>query len=79
MDSIDFFDNRETVALNKILELIASSVRIDVAVAFLSLQGWNSIAASIRNFVKSPDHKLRVIVRRDVEQTSPIAVEEIFR
>ena len=76
---IDFFDNRETVALHKMLELIDSSVKIDIAVAFLSLRGWNSISNSIRNFVKSANHKLRIIVRRDAEQTSPISVEEIFR
>jgi HKD family nuclease/ERCC4-related helicase len=74
---VDYIDNFETKALDAIRDLSANAERIDIAVAFLSYRGWVELKPCLMNLV-SRGGGLRVIVRRDVRQTSPEAVEELF-
>jgi len=50
---------------------------VDIAVAFLSYRGWVELKPSLMAVV-GRGGQLRVIVRRDVRQNSPEAVEELF-
>jgi len=74
---VDYIDNFETKALDAIRDLSADAERIDIAVVFLSYRGWVELKPCLTTLV-SRGGQLRVIVRRDVRQTSPEAVEELF-
>jgi SNF2 family DNA or RNA helicase len=74
---VDYIDNFETKALDAIRDLSADAEWIDIAVAFLSYRGWVELKPCLSALV-SRGGRLRVIVRRDVRQTSPEAVEELF-
>jgi len=74
---VDYIDNFETKAIDVIKELSATANRIDIAVAFLSYQGWQQLK-EIFTQVVNRGGKLRIIVRKDKSQTSPEAVEEVF-
>jgi ERCC4-related helicase/HKD family nuclease len=74
---VDYIDNFETKALDVIRDHAAEAERVDIAVAFMSIRGWVELKPSLTAMVMRGG-KLRVIVRRDVRQTSPQAVEEIF-
>jgi ERCC4-related helicase/HKD family nuclease len=78
MLEVDYIDNFQTKALDAIRDLSADAERIDIAVAFLSLRGWLELKPSLTAVV-GRGGRLRVIVRRDVRQNSPEAVEELFR
>src|SRR5881396_1009128 len=75
---VDYIDNFETKALDAIRDLSGDAERVDIAVAFLSYRGWVELKPSLTAVV-SRGGRLRVIVRRDVRQNSPEAVEELFR
>lgn len=74
---VDYIDNFETKALDVICDLSAEAESVDIAVAFLSYRGWMEIKPSLTTLT-SAGGVLRVIVRRDVRQNSPEAVEELF-
>ena len=74
---VDYIDNFETKALDAIRDLSADSDRVDIAVAFLSYRGWVELRPCLTAVVERGG-RLRVIVRRDVRQNSPEAVEELF-
>jgi len=74
---VDYIDNFETKAIDIIRDLAPKSDKIEVAVAFLSNRGWLEIKPSIMSMLERGG-SLKVIVRRDPEQTSPIAVAQIF-
>lgn len=74
---VDYIDNFETKALDAIRDLSADAERVDIAVAFLSYRGWVELKPCLTALVLRGG-RLRVIVRRDVRQTSPEAVEELF-
>lgn len=75
---VDYIDNFETKVLDAIRDLAANAQRVDIAVAFLSFRGWMELKPSFSAMV-SRGGKLRIIVRRDAQQTSADAVEELFR
>ena len=75
---VDYIDNFETKALDTIRDLADEADRINIAVAFLSYRGWLELRPSLTALV-ARGGKLRLIVRRDRQQTSPEAVEEAFR
>ena len=75
---VDYIDNFETKALDVLRDLSAEAERADIAVAFLSYRGWLELKPSLIGMVGRGGH-LRVIVRGDSRQTSPEAVEELFR
>lgn len=75
---VDYIDNFETKALDTIRDLAEEAERIDIAVAFLSHRGWLELKPSLTALLERGG-KLRLIVRRDRQQTSPEAVEEVFR
>ena len=75
---VDYIDNFETKALDAIRDLSADAERVDIAVAFLSYRGWLELKSSLMGLV-GRGGQLRVIVRGDARQTSPEAVEELFR
>ena len=74
---VDYIDNFETKALDAIRDLSADAERMDIAVAFLSYRGWIELKPSLISMVLRSG-QLRIIVRRDVRQNSPEAVEELF-
>ena len=78
MLSVDYIDNFETKALDTIRDLSEEAESIDIAVAFLSHRGWLELKPSLSALLDRGG-KLRLIVRRDRQQTSSEAVEEIFR
>ena len=78
MLSVDYIDNFDTKALDAIRDLSADAERVDIAVAFLSYRGWVELRACLTAVVERAAGRLRVIVRRDVRQNSPEAVEELF-
>lgn len=78
MLTVDYIDNFETKALDVLRDLSCESNRIDIAVAFLSYRGWMELKPCLTSMV-SQGGFLRIIVRRDKRQTSPEAVEELFR
>lgn len=75
---VDYIDNFETKALDVLRDLSAEAERADIAVAFLSFRGWLELKPSLLGLVERGG-RLRVIVRGDPRQTSPEAVEELFR
>ena len=75
---VDYIDNFETKALDVLRDLSAEAERADIAVAFLSYRGWLELKPSLMGLV-GRGGRLRVIVRGDPRQTSPEAVEELFR
>ena len=75
---VDYIDNFETKALDTIRDLAEESERIDIAVAFLSHRGWLELRPSLTALLERGGD-LRIIVRRDQQQTSPEALEEIFK
>lgn len=74
---VDYIDNFETKAIDVIRELALTSNKIEIAVAFLSNRGWLEIKSSIEAMLERGG-QLKVIVRRDKEQTNPVAVAQIF-
>ena len=74
---VDYIDNFETRALDAIRDLSTDAERMDIAVAFLSYRGWVELKTCL-TVVVGRGGRLRVIVRRDVRQNSPEAVEELF-
>ena len=74
---VDYIDNFETKALDAIRDLSADAERVEIAVAFLSYRGWVELRPCLTAVVERGG-RLRVIVRRDVRQNSPEAVEELF-
>lgn len=77
MVHVDYIDNFETKALDVIRDLAADAERVDIAVAFLSFRGWLELRPCL-SATAARGGQLRVIVRRDVRQNSPEAVEELF-
>jgi len=77
MINVDYIDNFETKALDTIRDLSADAENADIAVAFLSYRGWMELKPCLTAVV-GRGGRLRVIVRRDVRQNSPEAVEELF-
>jgi len=75
-NSITFFDNRTTTALESILHLVETAERIDAAVAFLSAGGWRRLRDGLTTFVQRGGN-LRLLVRRDGRITSPTALEAL--
>jgi len=75
---VDYIDNFETKALDVLKDLSAEAERADIAVAFLSYRGWMELKFTLMDLVERGG-RLRVIVRGDPRQTSPYAVEELFR
>lgn len=75
---VDYIDNFETKALDTVRDSASDAERVDIAVAFLSSRGWIELKPCLSALV-ARGGRLRVIVRRDVRQTSAEAVEEIFR
>jgi ERCC4-related helicase/HKD family nuclease len=75
---VDYIDNFETKALDAIRDLSTNAQYVDIAVAFLSFRGWMELKPSFSAMV-SRGGKLRIIVRRDAQQTSADAVEELFK
>jgi ERCC4-related helicase/HKD family nuclease len=78
MPHVDYIDNFDTKALDAIHDLSADAESVDIAVAFLSFRGWMELKPCLTAVV-GRGGRLRVIVRRDVRQNSPEAVEELFR
>jgi ERCC4-related helicase/HKD family nuclease len=74
---VDYIDNFETTALETVRDLVAGAERVDIAVAFLSYRGWIELRPCLTAMVERGG-RLRLIVRRDVRQNSPEAVEELF-
>jgi SNF2 family DNA or RNA helicase/HKD family nuclease len=74
---VDYIDNFETKALDAIRDLSGDAERVDIAVAFFSYRGWLELKPCLMA-VLARGGGLRVIVRRDVRQNSPEAVEELF-
>ncbi len=75
---VDYIDNFETKALDVIRDLCVDADRVDIAVAFLSYRDWIELKPSLTG-AASRGGRLRVIVRRDVRQSSAEAIEELFR
>ena len=75
---VDYIDNFETNALDFLPDLSADAERADIAVAFLSYRGWLDLKFTVMGLLGRGGH-LRIIVRRDLRQTSPEAVEEFLR
>jgi len=75
---VDYIDNFETKALDTLCDLAEQAERLDIAVAFLSYRGWMELKSSLMAIVERGG-QVRVIVRRDIHQTSPEALEEIFK
>jgi hypothetical protein len=69
---VHYIDNFETRALDAIYDLAAEAERADIAVAFLSFRGWLELKPGLTALV-ARGGLLRVIVRRDIQQTSPEA------
>jgi len=74
---VDYIDNFETKAIDAIRDLSANAERVDIAVAFLSYRGWMELRPCLTAVVERGG-QLRVIVRRDVRQNSPEAIEDLF-
>ncbi|MGA2159999.1 MAG: helicase-related protein [Dehalococcoidia bacterium] len=74
---VDYIDNFDTKAIDVIRDLSADAEQLDIAVAFLSFRGWMEIKPCLISLI-SRGGTLRVIVRRDIKQTSPEAIEELF-
>jgi len=77
MPKVDYIDNFETKAIDTIRDLSAAAERVDIAVAFLSYRGWVEMRSCL-SAVVGRGGQLRMIVRRDIRQNSPEAVEELF-
>ena len=77
MLKVNYIDNFETKALDALRDLSADAERVDIAVAFLSYRGWVELRPCLTAVVERGG-RLRMIVRRDVRQNSPEAVEELF-
>jgi SNF2 family DNA or RNA helicase/HKD family nuclease len=77
VESVNYVDNFEKKAIDVIRDLAPQSDKIEIAVAFLSNRGWLEIKPSIMAMLERGG-SLKVVVRRDPEQTNPIAVAQIF-
>jgi len=75
---VDYIDNFETKALDVLRDLSDEAERADIAVAFLSWPGWMELRDCLLDLL-ARGGRLRVIVRGDARQTSPDAVEALFR
>ena len=74
---VDYIDNFETRAIDVIRDLAPKSDKIEIAVAFLTNRGWIEIKPSIEAMLDGGG-ELRIVVRRDNELTSPIAIAQIL-
>ena len=74
---VDYINNFETKAIDVIRDLAPNADKIEIAVAFLSIRGWLELKSSINSMLEKGG-KFRIIVRGDKDQTSPLAVAQIF-
>lgn len=65
--------------INHISELFDKSNKIDIAVAFLSLGGWNLLKPLLLKWLKKNSRELRLLVRKDDRFPDKNAVDEITK
>src|SRR5262245_24133783 len=74
---VDYIANFTTNAVDAIRDLSAHAERVDITIPFLSYRGWVELKPSLMAVV-GRNGQVRVIVRRDVRQNSPEAIEELL-
>ena len=76
MAHVEYISNFETQGVDAIRDLSADAERVDIAVAFLSYRRWMELKPCLTAVVMRGG-RLRVVLRRDVRQNSPEAVEDL--